>query len=183
MLVFPGDLRDKGSVESFIKECRQSIGELDVFVNNAGIGVKKSLLKMTPEQIKDMIDTNFSGSVWSIFYAMRTFVENKKGTLINISSTSVLKPASGAPLYKATKLGISGLVQALEEEFLTSKDIKVINILPGPTLTSLDPDRAEVTEKENLIAPEDIAHWIWMALQSPSTCKVSNIVLRNTGKF
>ncbi len=183
VLVFTGDVRNRESVVAYFEECRKSMGEVDVFVNNAGIAVKKSLVEMEPEQVQDLIDTNFSGSVWSIYYAMRTFVKNKKGTLINISSTSVLKNASKVPLYKATKLGVLGLVQALEEEYLTSKDIKVINILPGPTLTDLDPARAKVADKANLISPDDISHWVWMALQSPSTCKISNIVLRNTGQF
>jgi 3-oxoacyl-[acyl-carrier protein] reductase len=183
ILVFSGDVRSRELLEDFIAKCQQSFGELDIFINNAGIAVKKSFVDMDPEQVQSLIDTNFSGSVWSIYYAMRSFVKNKKGTLVNISSTSVLKPASKAPLYTSTKAGVFGLVRALEEEYLTAKNIKVINILPGPTLTGLDPARAEVVEKENLISPDDIAHWVWMALQSPATCKISNIVLRNTGQF
>ena len=87
------------------------------------------------------------------------------------------------PLYAATKLGIAGLVRSMEEKHLEKKDIKVINIIPGPTLTELIPGRVGQVNAEGLISPDDIAHWTWMAINSPKSCKVSNLVLRNSGKF
>ena len=87
------------------------------------------------------------------------------------------------PLYAATKLGIAGLVRAMEEKHLENKDIKVINIIPGPTLTELVPGRVGEVNDESLISPDDIAHWTWLAINSPENCKVSNLVLRNAGKF
>ena len=100
-----------------------------------------------------------------------------------MSSTTVLKASSMVPLYAATKLGVYGLVRALEEEHLTNPDMKVINIIPGPTLTGIIQGTIAKADEKNLISPDDIAHWIWLAINSPKSCKVSNLVLRNSGTF
>jgi NADP-dependent 3-hydroxy acid dehydrogenase YdfG len=103
--------------------------------------------------------------------------------LINISSTTILKASQAVPLYAATKLGVAGLIRSLEEKYLTNKDIKIINIIPGPTLTDLVPGTIGRVDAESMISPDDIAHWIWLAINSPKNCKVSNLVLRNSGVF
>jgi len=180
---FQGDVRDKNSINIFLNEAENFLGEFDIFVNNAGIGFDESFTNLSPEQVEGMLETNFSGSIWSIYYAMKLFEKRKKGVLVNISSTMVLKASSIAPLYAATKIGVYGLVRALEEKYLTNPDIKVINIIPGPTLTEFSPDRIVKDDEKNLISPEDIAHWLWLAINSPKSCNVSNLVLRNTGTF
>lgn len=185
VMVFPfqGDVRDKDSIERFLSECKANFGELEIFINNAGIAFTKIFTNLNTDQVQDLVETNFTGSVWSIYHVMRLFEKRKRGVLVNISSTTVLKPSPTVPLYAATKLGIAGLVRAMEEKHLENKDIKVINIIPGPTLTELIPDRVGEVNNESLISPDDIAHWTWLAINSPKNCKVSNLVLRNSGKF
>jgi NADP-dependent 3-hydroxy acid dehydrogenase YdfG len=180
---FQGDVRDKNSVKVFLDEAENSLGEVDIFVNNAGVGFNESFTSLSPEQVEGMLETNFSGSVWSIYHAMKLFEKRKRGVLVNISSTTVLKASSTVPLYAATKLGIHGLVRALEEEHLTNPDMKMINITPGPTLTGIIQGPIAKADEKNLISPDDIAHWMWLAINSPKSCKVSNLVLRNSGTF
>ena len=180
---FQGDIREKNSVETFLSECEKSLGKVDIFFNNAGIAFDEPFTNLSSEQVEDLVGTNFTGSIWSIYHAMQIFEKRKKGVLVNISSTTVLKPSPQAPLYSATKLGVTGLVRALEEKYLTEKDIKIINVIPGPTLTELISDRIKDLNKESLISPDDIAHWAWLAINSPKNCKVSNLVLRNSGEF
>jgi len=184
VLPVEGDVRDKNSIEAFVKECQRSLGGLDIFVNNAGIAFEEPFTHLNPEQVDDLLATNFNGSVWSIYHVMRLFEKKQKGVLVNISSTTILKPSSKLPLYAATKLGIAGLVRAIEEEHLANQDIKIINIIPGPTLTDLVPGRViSKGDEQSLISPDDIAHWAWLAINAPKNCKVSNLVLRNSGTF
>ena len=184
VLPIQGDVRDKDSIDAFIKECERSLGGLDIFFNNAGIAFEEPFTRLSPEQVQDLVATNFTGSVWSIYYAMRMFEEKKRGVLVNVSSTTILKPSPKVPLYAATKLGIAGLVQAIEEEHLENQDIKIINIIPGPTLTDLIPGRVvKKVDEQSLISPDNIAHWAWLAINSPKNCKVSSMVLRNSGTF
>jgi len=180
---FQGDVRDKHSIETFLRDAGQSLGDLDIFVNNAGIGFTEPFTSLSSEQVQDLIRTNFEGSVWSIYNVMRLFEKRNKGVLVNISSTTILKVSQAVPLYAATKLGIAGLVRSMEEKHLDNKDIKVINIIPGPTLTDIVPDRVGKVDAASLISSDDIAHWAWLAINSPKNCKVSNLVLRNSGKF
>ncbi|MBT3415650.1 MAG: SDR family NAD(P)-dependent oxidoreductase [Nitrospina sp.] len=180
---FQGDVRDKDSVERFFNTCELEFGPLDIFVNNAGIAYSKPFTHLDGKQVQDLIETNFSGSIWSIYHAMRLFEKRNTGALINISSTTILKASQAVPLYAATKLGVAGLIRSLEEKYLTNKDIKIINIIPGPTLTDLVPGTIGRVDAESMISPDDIAHWIWLAINSPKNCKVSNLVLRNSGVF
>ena len=180
---FQGDIQDKTSIERFLMESEKSLGELDIFFNNAGISFKEPFPSLSSEQVESMVETNFTGSIWSIYHAMKIFEKRKRGVLVNISSTTALKPSLQGPLYSAIKLGIAGLVRSLEEKYLTEKDIKLINIIPGPTLTDLISDKNENLNKDSFISPDDVAHWAWLAINSPKNCKVSNLVLRNSGNF
>ena len=180
---FKGDVRDKSSIECFFSTCEQDFGPIDIFVNNAGIAHSEPFTNLDTQQVQDMIETNFTGSVWSIYNAMRLFEKRNKGTLVNISSTSILKPSQTVPLYAATKLGIAGLMRSLEEKHLSNKEIKIINLIPGPTLTDLIPGTTKRAHKESMISPDDIAYWMWLAINSPKNCKVSNLILRNSGTF
>lgn len=180
---FQGDVRNKDSIKEFLSECEAVYEPPDIFVNNAGIACKENFPNMEIGQLQDMVETNFNGSIWSIYHAMQLFEKNQRGALINISSTTVLKPSPHVSFYAATKIGIAGLMRSLEEKYLTNKNIQVINLIPGPTMTNLHPDPVDPSKRESLIAPEDIANWAWLVLNSPATCKVSNLVMRNSGYF
>lgn len=180
---FQGDVRNKDSIGEFLSECESVYESPDIFVNNAGIACKENFPDIEINQLQEMVETNFNGSIWSIYHAMRLFEKKQKGTLINISSTTVLKPSPHVAVYAATKMGIAGLMRSLEEKYLTHKNIKLVNLIPGPTMTDFHPDPVDPDKSENLIAPEDIANWAWLVLNSPTTCKVSNLVMRNSGKF
>ena len=125
VFLFQGDVRDKDSVEGFFNACELDFGPIDIFVNNAGIAYSKPFTELSSQEVHDLVETNFSGSIWSIYHAMRLFENRNKGVLINISSTAILKTSQAVPLYAATKLGVAGLMRSLEEKHLTNSDIKI----------------------------------------------------------
>jgi len=180
---FSGDVQDNTSLESFVDECERAVGPLDIFVNNAGIAHGGTLASLSPSQVDDLVKTNFCGSVWSIYYAMKLFEKRQRGALVNIASTTTLKPSPNVALYAATKAGVASLIQSLEEQHLNNRHIKILNIVLGSTLTGFFSEIKESLIKENMIVPENIADGIWWALNHPENCKISSIVLRNNGDF
>lgn len=99
-----------------IKQVESEMGSIAVLVNNAGITRDAMFHKMTPQQWKEVIDTNLTGvfnmthGVWS---GMR---DAKFGRIINISSVNGQKGQAGQANYSAAKAGDIGFTRALAQE-------------------------------------------------------------------
>ncbi|MBI1883195.1 MAG: SDR family oxidoreductase [Chlamydiae bacterium] len=182
VIPFRGDVRDRNSIKRFFDKIQRLWKFLDIFVNNAGIVHMGGLTDLSDSQVEELIDTNFGGSVWAIYYAMQRFKKQGSGTLVNISSTAALKSYPRASLYAAAKCGIQSLVGSLEEQYIEQKDIKVVSIIPGATLTGFFSDRRRSIRSDNMIHPEDIAALVWMSVTGSPNFKISQIVIRQSGK-
>jgi acetoacetyl-CoA reductase len=107
---------DYESCKEGIAQVEADHGPIEVLVNNAGITRDGMFHKMTPEQWREVIDTNLTGlfnmthPVWS---GMR---ERKFGRIINISSINGQKGQAGQANYSAAKAGDLGLTRALAQE-------------------------------------------------------------------
>ena len=113
-----------------IAKVTADLGPVDVLVNNAGITRDAMFHKMTPQQWKEVIDTNLTGlfnmshQVWG---GMR---DRSFGRIINISSINGQKGQAGQANYSAAKAGDIGFVKALAQEN-ANKGITVNAITPG----------------------------------------------------
>ena len=107
---------DYGECRDGIARIAEELGPVDILVNNAGITRDAFFHKMTPEQWKEVIDTNLTGvfnmthNVWS---GMR---DRKFGRIVNISSINGQKGQSGQANYAAAKAGDIGFTKALAQE-------------------------------------------------------------------
>ena len=119
-----------------IKAVEADLGPVDVLVNNAGITRDAMFHKMTPQQWKEVIDTNLTGvfnmthGVWG---GMR---ERKFGRIINISSINGQKGQFGQANYSAAKAGDIGFTKALAQEGARA-GITVNAICPGYIATDM----------------------------------------------
>ena len=182
-LSFQGDVRDKDSIKAFLEECETSLGTLDIFVDNAGVGIGGAFAGLEEKEVQELIDVNFAGSVWSSYFAMRLFDKRQKGALVHISSTTALKPYPNTPLYAATKWGMRGLIRSLEEQYIGHKNIRIISITAGTTFTGFFSNQKDEIQMNNIIHPEDIADCIWWSLSTPTNYQVPNILVRPLGDY
>lgn len=99
-----------------VRQVESEIGPVDILVNNAGITRDGMFHKMTPQQWKEVIDTNLTGvfnmthNVWN---GMR---DRKFGRIITISSVNGQKGQAGQANYSAAKAGDIGFSRALAQE-------------------------------------------------------------------
>ncbi|WP_112875245.1 acetoacetyl-CoA reductase [Paracoccus endophyticus] len=113
---FKWSVADYDACAAGIKQVEQDLGPIDVLVNNAGITRDSMFHKMTPQQWKEVIDTNLTGlfnmthGVWS---GMR---DRKFGRIVNISSVNGQKGQAGQANYSAAKAGDIGFTRALAQE-------------------------------------------------------------------
>lgn len=113
-----------------IAKVEEELGPIEVLVNNAGITRDAMFHRMTPEQWKEVMDTNLSGvfnMTHPIWPGMR---ERKFGRVINISSINGQKGQAGQANYSAAKAGDIGFTRALAQEGARA-GITVNVICPG----------------------------------------------------
>ncbi|MBQ6993621.1 MAG: SDR family NAD(P)-dependent oxidoreductase [Lachnospiraceae bacterium] len=133
------------SEEKSVIEMYQSIGTLDVLVNNAGISYIGLLADMSYGDWKKIIDTNLGGCFLTCRYAVPGMVSRKKGKIINISSVWGRVGASMEVAYSASKGGINAFTKALAKE-LGPSNIQVNAIACG----IIDTDMNKCFDEEEL---------------------------------
>ncbi len=124
------------SVEATAKQVSEKYGKIDVLINNAGITKDATLLKMTPDQWKQVIDVNLTG-VFNCTKAVAPYmVKSKSGKIINTSSVVGIYGNFGQTNYAASKSGIIGMTKVWARE-LGRKGINVNAVAPGFIATEM----------------------------------------------
>ena len=124
------DVSDYAACAAGIAKVEADLGPIDVLVNNAGITRDAMFHKMTPENWKDVIDTNLSG-LFNMTHPVWTGMRDRNfGRVINISSINGQKGQMGQANYSAAKAGDLGFTKALAQEG-AAKGITVNAICPG----------------------------------------------------
>lgn len=158
------------TVEAFAKT-KAEHGSVDVLVNNAGITRDRMFLKMSPEDWKQVIDTNLNSMFNVTKQVVADMVEKGFGRIINISSVNGEKGQAGQTNYSAAKAGMHGFTMALAQE-LAAKGVTVNTVAPGYIGTDMvKAIRPDVLEKivagvpvKRLGEPSEIASIIaWLA--------------------
>ncbi len=121
---------DFAACEAFINNVLKEFGTIDVCVNNAGISKDNLLLRLSPEQWDDVMNTNLK-SVFNITkQVIRPMMKAKKGSIINMSSIVGVRGNAGQSSYAASKAGIIGFTKSVALE-LGSRNIRCNAIAPG----------------------------------------------------
>jgi len=124
------DIKNFEQVKTWIEKTKESLGRLDILVNNAGIIVDKALMLMAKNDWQEVIDTNLTG----VFNASRacivSFMKQKSGDIINISSVSGLIGLPRQVNYSASKGGVNAFTKSLARE-VASYGIRVNAVAPG----------------------------------------------------
>ncbi|GLS30416.1 3-oxoacyl-[acyl-carrier-protein] reductase [Mesorhizobium albiziae] len=119
-----------------IKKVEADLGPIDVLVNNAGITRDAPFHKMTPQQWKEVIDTNLSGVFNMTHPLWNGMRERKFGRVITISSINGQKGQFAQANYSASKAGDLGFTKALAQEGARA-GITVNAVCPGYIATDM----------------------------------------------
>ncbi|RFU21983.1 beta-ketoacyl-ACP reductase [Geodermatophilus marinus] len=114
--VHKGDISDADDCRRTIQEVIDQHGRLDILVNNAGITADRTVLKMTDDDWRRVIDVNLSGAFYLSQAALRHMLERGTGRIINISSVIGEMGNIGQSNYASAKSGLFGLTKTLARE-------------------------------------------------------------------
>jgi len=174
LLAETADVSRLDDVQRFFARVDARFGGLDLLINNAGIGVFKSVADLTPEEWHRTIDLNLSGVYYCSHEALPRMRKRGAGYIINISSLAGKNAFAGGAAYNASKFGLNGFSEAMMLDH-RYQDVRVSYIMPG----SVDTDfSAAVGAAAWKIQPEDIAEVVAMLLRMPARTLISRVEIR-----
>lgn len=149
-----GDVSDADALAAAIRKTEESLGELTLAVNSAGIANAASAEEMPLEQWKRMMDVNLTGVFLSCQAEGRAMLAHGKGAIVNIASMSgsIVNRGLTQAHYNASKAGVIHLSKSLAMEWV-SRGVRVNAVSPGYTLTAMN-KRPEVAEQLKVFAAD-----------------------------
>lgn len=127
---YRSDASNFKAAEELIAGVVADFGSLDVLVNNAGITKDNLLMRMTEEMWDDVMNINLKSCFNTVKAANRTFMKQKSGSIINMTSVVGIKGNPGQANYSASKAGIIGFTKSVALE-LGSRNIRSNAVAPG----------------------------------------------------
>jgi NAD(P)-dependent dehydrogenase (short-subunit alcohol dehydrogenase family) len=143
--VFQADVAREDQVIQLEKDVKQTLGRIQILINNAGINIRKPITDFTLEEWNRVMNTN----VTSAFLMCRAFIPRMKGhgygRILNLTSTMSWVSMPQRSAYSASKTALLGITRALALELAGDK-ITVNGISPGPFATEMNQPLIENAE-------------------------------------
>ncbi|MDR0533027.1 MAG: SDR family oxidoreductase [Verrucomicrobiales bacterium] len=132
--IVAADLNANDGPRRIFETCEREGWRVGGLINNAGLGVNKSFLKLDEAQIHSMLQVNLVNLVELSRLFLPSMTHAKKGFVLNIASTAGFQPVPYFSVYAATKCFVVSFSEGLYEE-LKPQGVLVSCLCPGPTET------------------------------------------------
>jgi NAD(P)-dependent dehydrogenase (short-subunit alcohol dehydrogenase family) len=129
------DVADRSAVENMVAVARQAFGGLDILVNNAGTTHRnKPALQVTEDEFDRVYRVNVKSLFWAAQAVLPGFVAQGGGCIVNVASTTGVRPGPGLTWYSGSKAAMINLTKGLALEFARSGvRINAVNPMIGET--------------------------------------------------
>ena len=180
------DVRSRTDLEALVATALDHFGQLDVMVNNAGIGPISRFDALKVDDWDAMIDVNLRGTLYGIAAAIPVFTRQQSGHIVNVVSTAGLQMKPTMGVYAATKNAVRTATEILRQE--AGPNLRVTEVSPGMTGTDFASSMTEASVRSAIadsleqigISPDAIARGILFAIEQPPEVDVGSIVIRPT---
>lgn len=173
---FVCDVRDYDQVKALVNHTVKELGGLDILINNAGVGIFKTVEETSPEDFRAVLETNVFGVFYCCHEAIPQMKQRGGGYIVNISSLAGVNAHPRMAAYNASKFGLNGFSEALMQE-VRHDNIKVSYIMPGSVNTEFGGDSPS-NEKSWQLTPADIAHVVIDLLHHDDRSLPSRVEIR-----
>jgi dehydrogenase/reductase SDR family protein 7B len=180
------DVSKEEDCKRVVDETVKQFGSIDVLINNAGISMRALVEEVDVDVLRQLMNTNFWGTVYCTKYALPHLLRNK-GSVAGISSIAGKKGLPARSGYSASKFAMEGFLESLRTENF-KKDLHVLVACPGFTASnirkaSLSKDGSaqgeSPREESQMMQPEEVAERIYKAIVK----RKRDLVLTSNGKL
>ena len=178
------DIADMDNIAENAKKCIDILdGRIDVLVNNAGIGVGKSIDKLNIEDVLRVFNVNVFGLALFTKEIIPLMIKESYGTIVNIGSTASLKGYKNGSIYSSSKFAVRCLTQCWQAE-LRQYNIRVCQVNPSEVTTAFgSSDRIERENVKNKLTPEEISHSIISSIEMDDRGFINELNIWATNPF
>lgn len=173
---FAADARREEDQKRLVESVAKEAGRLDVLVNNAGLGHFAPVDKLSPDQFREVLETNLFGAYYAVHYAAPLMKKNGGGFIVNIASLAAVNPFAGGAAYNASKFGLLGFSEAAMLD-LRHDGIRMATVLPGSVATEFGHSHGN-RDPSWMLQPEDVAEAVADLVAFPGRAIASRIDLR-----
>jgi 3-oxoacyl-[acyl-carrier protein] reductase len=154
------DISSIDQVNLAIENIKAELGQIDILINNAGIGAFASFMELEPAKWEEVVKINLFGTYYVTRAVLPEMIERQMGDIINISSTAGQRGAAVTSAYSASKFGVIGLSESLMQE-VRKYNIRVSTLTPSTIATDMAKN-LNLTDgnPERVMQPEDFAELV-----------------------
>ncbi|MDQ3603035.1 MAG: 3-oxoacyl-[acyl-carrier-protein] reductase [Actinomycetota bacterium] len=134
--IFKGDVADPADVAALFEGVGESLGQVEILVNNAGLTRDNLMMRMKEEEFDEVLRTNLKGTYLCTRAALRPMIRARWGRIVNVSSVVGLVGNAGQANYAASKAGIIGFTKSVARE-VAQRGITANVVAPGYVETEL----------------------------------------------
>lgn len=174
------DVADNESVMAAVDHVKSELGDIDILINNAGIGKFGKFLELSPDEFKNIIDVNLMGVYYMTRAVLPSMIERNSGEIINIASTAGEKGGPITSAYSASKFAVLGLTESLMLE-VRKHNIRVSALTPSTVATDLAyAENLTDGNPDSVMQPEDLAEVMVAQLKLHPRVLLKSTVLFST---
>ena len=144
------DLSDKDEVRLMLSKAIETLGSIDILINNAGITQDNLFMRMSDDEWNNVINVNLSSTMQLCRGVLRGMMKSRWGRIVNISSVVGVTGNPGQANYAASKAGVIGMSKSLAYE-VASRGITVNCVAPG-FISSAMTDKLNDKQKDSIIS-------------------------------
>lgn len=182
------DLRDEAQILDFFAAVDAKWGQLDVLINNAGLGHKESLMTGKTEAWREMLEVNVLALCICTREAIRLMQPANAGHILHVSSMSGHRVPAITGVYSASKFAVRSLTETLRRELrAANSNIRISSVSPGIVETEFaekyhqSAEKAKQTYRQfDVLQAVDIANAVAYALSQPDHVEINDILVRPT---
>ena len=174
---FPTDVSREAEVISLVRNTVERFGQLDILINNAGIGIFGPLVETTTEQWDRIMAINARGPFLLCREAIPYLKKQEQAFIINIASVVGVKGYVNQAAYSASKHAVMGMTKALAKE-VQSDGIRVHAICPGGVDTQLLSQVRPDLDRSVLMQPEELAEIVLFLVTRQGNAVIDEIHVR-----
>lgn len=174
------DVGNYEEVKKGIAGLINTLGSIDILINNAGIAAFGSFNEMEVSEWTKIIQTNLMGMYYVTKEVLPYLIEKNEGDIVNVSSTAGLNGNATTSAYSASKFAVIGMSESLMKE-VRKNNIRVCTLTPSTIASDMSLELG-ITDgnAEKVLQPEDFAELIVASLQLPRRAMLKSASLWST---